>query len=153
MKNENNSFNFISTAIKYVLSVKIIIGFILIFVGLYAAINIVIIVYNIFMDISNVPFLKHTVELITRSVKIVGDSKDGLFVSDSFLSYGIAIILLLFLGGVTTKIIKTGADMISKLEIKYLYEKMWAEWQEEKKNKKEVPEENFDNLFNKEHNK
>ena len=137
MNNEKNPLNFITNAARYTLYSKIAIGFILIGIGMYAAITLIIIVFRIFMDIESVPFMYKIISLSSESIELISNGTNSVFVSNTIISYIIAIILLLFAGGLTKKILSIGINLINKLEVKYLIDKLWNEYQ---KMKKENPE-------------
>ena len=136
MRDNKDPLNFTSSAAKYILYTKLGIGFLLIGIGIFASITLILIVYRIFTDIDSVPFMNKIMDLGPSTIELISAGGEGVYVSNSIMSYIVAIILLMFAGGLTTRILKIGIKLIDKLEVKYLFQKLWSEWEKTKKENK-----------------
>ena len=114
------------SAARTILFGKIFIAFVLIGIGLWATYIIISIVYMLFTDLSAIPFIGNLLSF-PNDINVVSMGGDGLSMSGSIVAYIIAILLLSFGGRFTYKIIKLGVEMVSKLDMKFFYEKLWKE--------------------------
>ena len=114
------------SAARSILFSKIFIALILIAVGLWATYIIITVVYMLFTDLSAIPFIGNLLSY-PNDIKVISMGGDGLSMSGSIVAYIIAILLLSFGGRFTYKIIKLGVDLVSKLDMKFFYEKLWKE--------------------------
>ena len=118
MEKSNNS---IKSAASTLLVAKIFIAILLIGVGLWAVYLIISIIYMIFTDIQSITFLGKMLSF-PKEIKVVSMGSDSLSMSGSVVGYIIAALLLSLGGRLTFRIIKLGADMVSKLDMKYFYD-------------------------------
>ncbi|MCD4794262.1 MAG: hypothetical protein K8R54_13590 [Bacteroidales bacterium] len=114
------------SAARSILFGKIFIALVLIAVGLWATYIIITVVYMLFTDLSAIPFIGNLLSY-PNDIKVISLGGDGLSMSGSIVAYIIAILLLSFGGRFTYKIIKLGVDLVSKLDMKFFYEKLWKE--------------------------
>ena len=114
------------TAARTILFGKIFIAFVLIGIGLWATYIIISLVYMLFTDLSAIPFIGNLLSF-PNDIKVISMGGDGLSMSGSIVAYVIAILLLSFGGRFTYKIIKLGVELVSKLDMKFFYEKLWKE--------------------------
>lgn len=114
------------SAARTILFGKIFIAFVLIGIGLWATYIIISIVYMLFTDLSAIPFIGNLLSF-PNDIKVISMGGDGLNMSGSIVAYIIAILLLSFGGRFTYKIIKLGVELVSKLDMKFFYEKLWKE--------------------------
>lgn len=121
MSYESNEFK---SAAKTILIGKIIVALILVGVGIWATYLIITLVFMLFTDLSGIPFLGNLLSY-PNDIRVISFGGDGISMSGSIVAYIIAILLLSFGGRFTYKIVKLGADQVSKLDMKYFYEKIW----------------------------
>ncbi len=114
------------SAARTILFGKIFIAFVLIGIGLWATYIIISLVYMLFTDLSAIPFIGNLLSF-PNDIKVISMGGDGLSMSGSIVAYVIAILLLSFGGRFTYKIIKLGVELVSKLDMKFFYEKLWKE--------------------------
>ena len=146
MDKEKSPSSFIINTAKYILSIKIVIGFILIGIGVFAAITFITLIYEIIVNPERISLLGLILKIPNAQVKIFSDSNGyALFLSQTIVYYSIIFFFVSIGTGLTVRIIKVGVGMIEKLELKYLMQKLFKEWDKEKKDKKENPksESNF----------
>ena len=136
MKNNKDPLNFTSSAAKYILYTKLAIGFSLIGIGIYATIMLILIVFRIFTNLESVPFMNKIMELGPSTIEMISFSGKSIYVSNTIMSYVVALLVLMFAGRLTTRILQIGIKLINKLEVKYLFQKLWAEWEKTKKDDK-----------------
>lgn len=133
MDKNKSPVNFFTNTAKSILTLKFFIGILLIGIGVYAAITIIVIVYNIFADLSSVPFLKIILRSSQKLVDVISTDTGSIAVSSEVLGYIVAFILLSIASRLSVKIISIGFKIIDKLEFKYMMQKIWKEWEETKK--------------------
>ena len=114
------------SAARSILFGKIFIALVLIGIGLWATYIIISVVYMLFTDLSAIPFIGNLLSF-PDDIKVISMGGDGLSMSGSIVAYIIAILLLSFGGRFTFKIIKLGVELVSKLDMKFFYEKLWKE--------------------------
>ena len=114
------------SAARAILFGKIFIAVLLIGIGLWATYIIITVVYMLFTDLSGIPFIGNLLSY-RGDLKVISMGGEGLSMSGSVVGYIIAILLLSFGGRFTFKIIKLGVDLVSKLDMKFFYEKLWKE--------------------------
>ena len=130
-----NTSGFLKNSARFTLIIKVLIGPFLVGIGAYAALLLVIIVFRIFVDIQNIPFLNIVTSFDARSIELISFGTATIKVSNTVLVYTIAIILLSFAGKLSFKILKLGTDMINKVELKFLYQELLKNWEKQNKNK------------------
>ncbi len=119
MEKSNNS---IKSAASTLLVAKIFIAILLIGVGLWAVYLIISIIYMIFTDLQHITFLGKILSF-PKEIKLISmGGNDAIFMSGTVVGYIIAALLLSLGGRLTFRIIKLGADMVSKLDMKYFYD-------------------------------
>ncbi|MCF6364606.1 MAG: hypothetical protein L3J35_00210 [Bacteroidales bacterium] len=118
MKTESNSN--IKSAASSILFAKIFIAILLIVVGLWAAYIIISVIYMIFTNIQHITFLGKMLSF-PKEIKVISMGGDAITMSGSIVGYIIAALLLSMGGRLTFRVIKLGADMVSKLDMKYFY--------------------------------
>ncbi len=133
MDKKKSPVNFFTNTAKSILTLKFFIGILLIGIGVYAAITIIVIVFNIFTDLSSVPFLKIILRSSQKLVDVISTDTGTIAVSSEVLGYIVAFILLLIASRLSVKIISVGFKIIDKLEFKYMMQKIWKQWEETKK--------------------
>ncbi len=138
-RKKNPSELYINVA-KYILNVKAIVGLLLIAIGVYAAITIIIIIYKIFMDFQSIPFMKHIINSGNKIVDLFSVDHDSIGISEKVFGYIVMFILLSIGSRLSVKIISVGFKIVDKLELKYLMEKIWEEWQITKKSENNTKE-------------
>lgn len=104
-----------------ILFAKIFIALFLILVGLWATYLIISIIYMIFTDLQQITFLG-TMLNFPSEIKVISMGNDAVMMSGSVVGYIIAALLLSLGGRLTFRIIKLGADMISKIDMKYFFD-------------------------------
>lgn len=114
------------SAARTILFGKIFIAVILIGIGLWATYIIITVVYMLFTDLSAIPFIGNLLSY-PNDITVISMGGNGLSMSGSIVAYIIAFLLLSFGGRFTYKIIKLGVDLVSKLDMKFFYEKLWKE--------------------------
>ena len=119
------------SAAKTILIGKIIVALVLVSIGLWATYLIITVVYMLFTDLAGIPFLGNLLSY-PKDITVISLGGEGLSMSGSIVAYIIALMLLSFGGRFTYKIIKLGADQVSKLDMKYFYEKIWKEEEKER---------------------
>ncbi len=140
MDKEKSASQFIINTARYILSIKIVVGFLLISIGIFAAITFIMLTYQIIVSPEKIMLLESVLKMPNGQIKIISDTRGyELFLSQTIVYYGISFFFLLVGTGLTAKIIKIGVGMIDKLELKYLIQKLIKEWDEEKKKKTEKP--------------
>jgi len=117
MEKSNSS---IKSAGSSVLFAKIFIALFLIGIGLWAVYLIISIIYMIFTDISHITFLGKLLSF-PKEIRVISFGNNGIMMSGSIVGYFIAALLLSLGGRLAIRIIKIGADMVSKLDMKYFY--------------------------------
>jgi len=117
-----------------VLFAKIIIAILLIGIGIWATYLIISIIYMIFTDLQHVEFLG-TMLNFPAEIKVISMGGDAVMMSGSIVGYIIAALLLSLGGRLTFRIIKLGADMVSKIDMKYFYDQLFISEQTSKFNK------------------
>jgi len=122
----------IKSAASSVLFAKIFIAILLIGIGLWATYLIISVIYMIFTDLQHVTFLGKLLSF-PKEIKVISMGSDSLKMSGSIVGYIIAALLLSLGGRLTFRIIKLGADMVSKLEMKYFYNHLMKTEQKFKK--------------------
>ena len=118
MEKSNNS---IKSAASTLLIAKIFIAILLIGVGLWAVYLIISIIYMIFTDLQHITFLGKILSF-PKEIKVISMGSDSISMSGSVIGYIIAALLLSLGGRLTFRIIKLGADMLTKLDMKYFYD-------------------------------
>jgi hypothetical protein len=108
-----------------VLFAKILFALLLIGTGLWGVYLIISVIYMIFTDIQNITFLGKLLNFPKEIKVIATGGNDALFVSGSIVGYIIAALLLSLGGRLAFRIIKLGADMVSKLDMKYFYDQLF----------------------------
>ncbi len=148
--NENKSAgNFIMNTAKYILSIKIIIGFLLIAIGLFSAITFISLTYQIIVKSDSIALLESIIKIPNQNLEVITISDSyTLSISKTIVYYIISFVFLSIGVSITVKILKIGVGMIEKLELKYLIQKLIAEWDNELKNKTNKPDDD-NNLFKK----
>ncbi len=114
------------SAARTILFGKIFIAVILIGIGLWATYIIITVVYMLFTDLSAIPFIGNLLSY-PNDITVISMGGNGLSMSGSIVAYIIAFLLLSFGGRFTYKIIKLGVDLVSKLDMKFFYDKLWKE--------------------------
>lgn len=110
----------IKSAGRSVLFAKIFIAIFLIGVGLWAVYLIMSVIYMIFTDIQHVTFLGKLLSF-PKEIRLISMGSDAVMMSGSIVGYIIAALLLSLGGRIAIRIVKLGADMVSKLDMKYFY--------------------------------
>lgn len=118
---------------KSILNLKFVMGMLLIAIGVYAVITIIIIIYRIFMDLAEVPFMSQILGAGDKLIEIISTNAGGISVSDKIVGYVAAFIFLSIGSSLSVKIITIGFKIVDKMEFKYMMEKIWQEWQKTKK--------------------
>ena len=117
MEKSNSS---IKSAGSSILFAKIFIAIFLIGVGLWAVYLIISVIYMIFTDIQNVTFLGKLLSF-PKEIRLISMGSDAVMMSGSVVGYIIAALLLSLGGRLAFRVVKLGADMVSKLDMKYFY--------------------------------
>ena len=125
---EETHYSYIRDTVKLLLNVKLVIGCILLLAGGYLAIQIISISLNIIIHPEKIIFLEFLKKIEPDGVYFGGEN-GKFFISNTFFSYTIIIFVLLISASIVKKIISFGVDLI-KVDIKFLLEKLWKEWDE-----------------------
>jgi hypothetical protein len=147
MSKKQEPIDVLTGVAKIILSIKTAIGFILIGIGIYCAVKIIFLVIQLFTNPQQIPFFPFTEGLSQKTLQMFITSTGGLGVSEVVFYYGVAIILLLFIGGLTKRILKLGILLINRLELKYIMERIFEEWQKNKQQFTDTEDEELDKPF------
>ena len=129
MEKSNNN---IKGAANSVLFAKIFFALLLVGVGLWAIYLIISVIYSIFTDLQHITFVGKLLNFPKEIKVISGGGNDGLYMSGSIVGYILAALLLSLGGRLAFRIIKLGADMVSKLDMKYFYDQLFKSEQTSK---------------------
>ncbi len=105
-----------------VLFAKIFFALLLVSVGLWAIYLIISVIFSIFTDLQHITFVGKLLNFPEEIKVISAGGKDGLYMSGSIVGYILAALLLSLGGRIAYRIIKLGADMISKIDLSYFYD-------------------------------
>lgn len=139
---DNYTGKTIKNTAMYVLNFKMISGLAIVAIGIYMAYLILKMIYGIVMDANEVPFMDMVSKFVMREIPIItnnGSTEIG--TSPMFFKYSIVIILLLIASRLTRGILKIGVSLMSRLELKFLIEKLWEIQKEEDKRDDSKPDE------------
>ena len=125
---EETHYSYIKDTVELLLNVKLAIGCILLLAGGYLAIQIISISLNIIIHPERIMFLEFLKKIEPDGVYF-GNDNGKFFISNTFFSYTIIIFVLLISASIVKKIISFEVDLI-KIDIKFLLEKLWKEWDE-----------------------
>ena len=132
------------SAARSILFGKVFIAIILIGIGIWATYIIITVVYMLFTDVSSIPFIGRLMQY-PGDVSVISTGSGALSMSGSIVAYILALLLLSFGGRFTYKIVKLGVDLVSKLDMKFFYEKLFKEQEKEKQYIKDTLQQDDDN--------
>lgn len=138
MELKKNPFDLYSNFAKLILGIKFFAGITLIGVGVVALIVILYLIYKIFVDFGNVQIIDELLLSSKKLIAIIASEKDVIYVSNQVVGYIFIFILLSISSRISIKISSLGFKIVDKLELKYLLEKLWSEWQKSKTNTKKT---------------
>jgi hypothetical protein len=144
MEDEKSHYIYIRNTVKLLLSVKILIGCILLIFGGYIALQIVSTSLNIIIHPDKVVFLELLKKYEPQGIHI-GTENSNYFISNAFFSYTVIIIILLITASIAKWIITSGIQLI-QMDVKSLFEKLWKEWDDLRVERKRFKNKEYDIL-------